>query len=225
MTNQNFLHKFAVKVFIFMAGIVTVISSVIILYIFCKQSKLKTLVTSLALHQIKPVMSQSLKTDEIICVCKINWTAITILCMITILFLTYIIRKARKLKLFYADHYVNTSGLYLFFSNLQYYVPVKLCTVNGTILNIKSTGKLEIENALLKKNILWDILEIDWKDVKVYLKNKAYNLPVSITISLKDKFRLGRIMKKKELSVHLMLKQGLNWYMIKLENKNELPDV
>ena len=170
-------------------------------------------------------MSQSLNTEEITCTCKITWITISILVIQTILFLIYVIRKARKFKLLYADHYVNTSGLYIFFSNMQILCSYKLCTLNGTMLTIKVNGKIDMENILLKKSILWDILEIDWKDLTVYIKNKTYNLPKSITISLTDKLKLRRMMKKKELTCHLMLKQGLNWYMIKPENKNELPDV
>ena len=34
----------------------------------------------------------------------------------------------------------------------------------------------------LNKHYIWDILEVDWKEVKVVFNGKATNLPKSITI-------------------------------------------
>ena len=49
----------------------------------------------------------------------------------------------------------------LFISDVQYYVPLKLCKTAGSIHLSKITGILTPENVKLKWNYIWDIIEID----------------------------------------------------------------
>ena len=42
----------------------------------------------------------------------------------------------------------------------------------------------------LNKYYIWDILEIDWSEVKVTFNGKVINLPKSITVRLCDKFKV-----------------------------------
>ena len=60
----------------------------------------------------------------------------------------------------------NTVKITLFISDVQYYVPIKLCKTTGSIHLFKITGILNSENIKLNRNYLWDALEIDWKEVK-----------------------------------------------------------
>ena len=61
-----------------------------------------------------------------------------------------------------------------FISDEQYYVPIKLYRMVGSIYLFKITGTLVPENVKLKQNFIWDIIEIDWKEVNVTLnKNKV----------------------------------------------------
>ena len=48
----------------------------------------------------------------------------------------------------------------LFISDVQYYVPVKLCITAGSINLFRITEKLFPEHVELKGNILWDVMEI-----------------------------------------------------------------
>ena len=70
----------------------------------------------------------------------------------------------------------------LFISDAQYYIPVKLCRTAGSIHLFKITGKLTPEHIELKRNIIWDIIEIDWKEVNMTLNGKKVNLPTSVII-------------------------------------------
>ena len=63
----------------------------------------------------------------------------------------------------------NTVKVMLFISDAQYYVPVKLCSTAGNIHLFKITGKLIPEHVTLKRKILWDVIEIDWKSVSMTL--------------------------------------------------------
>ena len=72
----------------------------------------------------------------------------------------------------------------LFISDLQYYLPVKLCRTAGSIHLFKITGKLTIDKIRLNKHYVWDILEIDGSGIKETFNGKVINLPKSITVKL-----------------------------------------
>ena len=57
----------------------------------------------------------------------------------------------------------------LFTSDAKYYVPIKLCKTAGGIHLFKIMGTLSSESVKLKRNITWDIMAIDWKEVNVTL--------------------------------------------------------
>ena len=91
-------------------------------------------------------------------------------------------------------------------SDVQYYVPIKLCKTAGSIHLFKITGILMPDNVKLKKHYIWDILEVDWKEVKVTFNGKGINLLKSLTIKFLDKFKVRHMMESQPLLIHLMLK-------------------
>ena len=66
----------------------------------------------------------------------------------------------------------------------------------------------------LNKHYIWDIIEIDWSEIKVTFNGKVINLPKSITIKLWDKFKVRYMMESQPILFHLMLKQGFNWFTL-----------
>ena len=71
-----------------------------------------------------------------------------------------------------------------FISDIQYYLPIKLCKTAGSILLFKITGILTSDQVKINKHYIWDILEVDWKEVRVTFNGKVINIPKSITIKL-----------------------------------------
>ena len=57
----------------------------------------------------------------------------------------------------------------LFILDAQYYVPAKLGKTAGSIHLFKITGKITPENVKLKRNILCNVIQLDWKDVNITL--------------------------------------------------------
>ena len=55
----------------------------------------------------------------------------------------------------------------LFTLDVQYYVAIKVCKTAGSIHLFKITGTIKTENVKLRKNYIWDIIEIDWKEVNM----------------------------------------------------------
>ena len=98
-------------------------------------------------------------------------------------------------------------------------MPVKLCKTAGSIHLFKITGKLTPDRVKLNKHYIWDILEIDWKEIKVTFNGKVINLPKAITIKLWDKFKGRHMMESQLILFHLMLKQGLNWFTLTLKDE------
>ena len=77
-----------------------------------------------------------------------------------------------------------------FISDVQNYVPIKLCKTAGSIHLSKIKGKLKAENIKLMKNYLWGTLEIDWKDVTVTFNGNKIDLPRVAIIKLQDKIKV-----------------------------------
>ena len=71
----------------------------------------------------------------------------------------------------------NAVKIMLFISDVQYYVPIRLCKTVGNIHLFKITGTLIPGNVKLKKHYAWDIIEIDWMEVNVALNGNRVNLP------------------------------------------------
>ena len=54
-------------------------------------------------------------------------------------------------------------------------------------------------------------MEIDWQPVTVTLNGSVINLPGSVIIPFRDKFKIRQMMKSRPLLLHLILKQGQIW--------------
>ena len=133
----------------------------------------------------------------------------------------FVILKSKKLRLFRGHLYSNAVKIVLFISDVQYFVSMKLCRTVGSIHLLKITGTLTPENVKLKRNILWDIIELDWKEVNMTLNGNKINLPKSVTIKFRDKFKIRCIVKRGPLFFHIMFKQGLTWFTLASNNPQE----
>ena len=64
----------------------------------------------------------------------------------------------------------------VFLSDVQYYIPIKLCKTAGSIHLFINTGMLKPDNVKLNQNYIWDTLELDRKEVNVTFKSNKVNL-------------------------------------------------
>ena len=46
------------------------------------------------------------------------------------------------------------------------------------------------------------------------LNGAIIQLPISVKIPLRDKYRLRYLMRKRSLLLHVMLRQGMSWYAL-----------
>ena len=153
-----------------------------------------------------------MKQKEINTECK---TLTYISLVLTILGLVMVaILHYRKSKLYRGHTFLNAVKIMIFISDVQYYVPIKLCKTVGSIHLFKIAGMLKSEYIKLNQNYIWDTLEADWKEVSATFNDNQINLPRVVTIKLKDRIKIRCVMKKKTLLFHIMLKQGITWFTL-----------
>ena len=120
------------------------------------------LIVSLVLHQVKEVGTSSKETNSECTTLAYIGITLILLSLIIVMFLHY--RKSRFCK---GYRFSNAVKLMIFISDVQNYLPIKLCKTAGSIHLFKIVGMLKTRNIKLNKNYLWDTLEIDWKEVTV----------------------------------------------------------
>ena len=217
--NKNFFNSQSVKIFKFVVAIISIIATVVTIYAICKHDKLRVLVTSLALQQVKEVKADDIENVNSKCECTTQFYIILVLSLAIISLLIFAILQVRRIKICRGQIFSNVVNIMLFISDIQYYIAVKLCKTAGSIHLFKITGKIMTEKVKLNKHYIWDILEIDWSEVKITFNGKVINLPKSISVRLWDKFKVRQMMGSQPILFHLMLKQGFNCFALTWENQ------
>ena len=151
-SNKNFFsNNYIVDIFMFTSSIISLISTTLDIYLFCKHKHIRTLVASLILHKIKEVeaSSSSKETSSECRTLAYIGIILTVLSLIIVTFLHY--RKSRLCK---GYKFSNVVKIMLFISDVQNYVPIKLCRAAGSIHLFKIKGTLKTRNMKLNKNYL-----------------------------------------------------------------------
>ena len=149
LPNKNFFfNNYTIDIFMFVTAIILLLVTFIFMYILCKHMKLKTLVTSLALQQIKEVGVVAKQEGinlawNIECTCKIQWYTILMLSLSFLGLVLLVILKSQKLKLFRGPLFSNAIKIML-------YVPMELCRTADYIHLFKIMGTLTPGNVKLK---------------------------------------------------------------------------
>ena len=100
-------------------------------------------------------------------------------------------------------------------------MPIKLCKTAGSIHLFKIRCTLKPGDVKLNKNCIWDMMEIDWKEVTVPFNNNKINLPRIVVVMLHDKIKLRRLMNREPLLFYMMIKQGITWFTL----ETEIPEI
>ena len=176
------------------------------------QSKLKALVMNIAMQRIRTVEAADM--SYMLCTCKMQWYIMGMLTIITLGMLYLVTNKLRKSSFFKGHLFSNNTRILLFISNTHSYVPIKLCRVAGSIHLFRIRGRLNSENVKLKKNWIWDVLEIDWSDISITLNENEIDLPSSVVILFKERYRARRLLRKHPLLFYVSInraRHGLTW--------------
>ena len=158
--NKDFFNSQVVKRFRVVVAIILIIPTVVSIYVICKHNKLRALVTSLALQQVKEVKTEDIENKNYKCKCTTEFYMVLALSIAIIGLIIFEIIQVRRIKLCRGRLFSNVVKIMLFISDVQYYIPVKLCKTAGMIHLFKITGQVMMDKVKLNKHCIWDVLEI-----------------------------------------------------------------
>ena len=200
---------------VFIVAILTVFIIFVIIYIITGQSKLKALVATMALQRVRAV--EALNTNRQTQHCNSELLKILMILNLVISGVTTS-KKNQKSVFLQGQPFSNMVKIKLFLVDTTSYVSLDLNKIARNTHLFKLTGELSLENVTLRKNWIWDVLEIRWDDIRIILNEKEVHLPTMLIISLIHKLKVGKLFGKRDLlHMYIMLKQRKSWYNLEGE--------
>ena len=147
--HKNFFLNKIVIIFTFTSSIISIITVTLVIYLFCKHKHIRTIVASLLLYKAKEVEASkptNIEDSECGTLAYIG-IALTLLSMAIVILLHY-----RKSKFCKGHRFSNVVKIVLFISDVQHYIPIRLCKTSGSLHLFKITGTLISEDIKLNKN-------------------------------------------------------------------------
>ena len=124
---------------------------------------------NIALQHVKAIEASNPKNQEVHCDLGIL-KFIMLLNLVVVTLLAF--GKLKKSRIFKGQLFSNMVKIKLFIADTQCYVPIDLNKIARNVHLFTLTGTILIENINLRKNWIWDVLQIDWSDVSVTLNEK-----------------------------------------------------
>ena len=129
-----------------------------------------------------------------------------------------LLRKIKKSIFFWGQPLSNMVKIKLFLVDIKLYVSLDLNQLARNTHLFKLIGELSLENIILKKNWIWDVLEIKWENIHIVLNDKEIHLPPMLLIPFIHKLKVRKLFGKRDLMhVYIMLKQRKSWYNLESE--------
>ena len=127
-----------IDIFLFVAALISILVTFVVIYVVCSYSKLKMLVAN--------IEATDPRFQGVYCTCKMQWYMFTMLLLILLGIVFIVTRKVRKSNLFRGYLFSNITKVMLFISHTQSYVQVNLCEVAGSIhlLSIRGRSSLHL---------------------------------------------------------------------------------
>ena len=202
---------------IFIAAILTVFLAFVIIYVLTGQSKLKALMTTMALQRVRA--TEALNTDRQ--VQNFNSGLLKVLMILSLVIVVLLLlRKIKKSIFFWGQPFSDMVKIKLFLADTKSYVSLDLSQLAGNTHLFKLIGELSLENITLKKNWIWDVLEIKWGNICIVLNNKEIHLPTMLLVPFTYKLKVKKLFGKRDLMhMYIMLKQRKSWYNLESEQE------
>ena len=190
-------------VFLFIAAILSMIATAVIIHLVCRHTKLKFLLTGIAFQPVKQteaIFGNGKGQQN----CTAQWYARVVLTLMIIGIIIYIFATTQKCTIFNRRLYSNAVTVMFFFSDIKENVPIKLCKTVGSTHLFQIYGQLNSDQITLERKYLWDIIKIDWGQVIVTLKGAIIQLPILVKFPLRDNYRLRYLIRKMSLLLHVI---------------------
>ena len=147
---ESFTSSFIADIIGFAAALLTIITALVVIHAVTGHSKLKTLVSNIALQHIRTVEAAAFNPDHIICESGLEKMLLIInLAVLTIM----AIAKVRKSRIFKGKLFSNSIKVKLFIVDNHYYIPLHLNKLAGSVHLLKLHGILTKENLNFEKKL------------------------------------------------------------------------
>ena len=100
------------------------------------------------------------------------------------------ILKVKKVRICKGYLYSNAPNLMLFLSDIYRYIQIQINNVSVDISLFKLMGALYTNSVILRKNLIWNTLDIDWPHIKELVNNKEMRLLPLLTILVMHKHKI-----------------------------------
>ena len=216
------------KIFVFLASIISLGTTFLVVWLFLRNYRLSTLVSAITTHpstaEAVSALSEALSQQEpnlAFCQEPIITKTVTIITFIGIII--YIFTCIHKIiKRWKGFRYSDTCKIQIFISKRNFYVPVTIYKRTGNPFGYTILESLQANCVTLQKNLLWDILKVDWGENIIKFENQGIPLKSRYLIPLKDKSRIRHIMRNNLHSVYIQVKQGNYYHMIPEERNTNI---
>ena len=189
---KNFFLNKIISIFTFTSSIMSIITITLVIYLFCKHKHIRKVVASLLLYKVKEVEASKPTKENSECgTLAYVGIALTLLSMAIVILLHY-----GKLEFCRGHRFSNFVKIVLLISDVQHYIPIRLCKTSESLHLFKIIGTLTSEDIKLNKNYLWDTLEINWDEIKLTFNSSEIELPKLVVIKIQDKIRVRRMMSR-----------------------------
>ena len=110
-----------------------------------------------------------------------------------VIVISLLIRKIKKSVFFWGQTFSNMVKIELFLADTKSYASLDLNQLARNAHLFKLTGDLSLENVILKKEWIWDVLEIKWEGNHIVLNDKAVHLPTTLLIPFIHKLKVRKL--------------------------------
>ena len=200
-------------IFYFLGGVLTVLSTMFTVCMTRKYLRTKAVVSALALRQLPSAQALPTPPTTTRVICQEPWITFVITAFTIIGVLVYVWKNLHKMQWLKGFMKTRQCMLYMFVCNNTHYIPLQVTQLTGQIHQYNTNEVMTPDQITLTPHCTWDTITIDWKNVRLSQVNKHVALVTTIVIPIWDKIRIRRMLKE-EYNLHLMLKQGTNWYSL-----------
>ena len=111
-----------------------------------------------------------------------------------------LLRKIKKRLFFQGQPFSNTVKIKLFLADTKSYISLNLNQSARNTHLFKLIGELSSDNVTLKKNWIWDVLEIRWVDTHIMLNSKEIHLTTTLIVPLIHKLKVRKLFGKRDVN-------------------------
>ena len=171
----------------------------------------------MALQRVRAM--EALNTDRQVQNCNSGLLKVLMILNLVIV-VSSLLRKIKKSIFFWGQPFSNMVKIKLFLADTKSYVSLNLNQSTGNTHLFKVIGELSSDSVTLKKNWIWDVLEIRWVNTCIMLNSKEIHLPTTLLVPLIHILKVRKLFGKRDLMhVYIMLKQRKSWYNLECEQE------